>query len=232
MKMAGSMAPRTLPWHSLPSSPPVPHPGPSRDGISSPFHNHSHPFRDPQPFSPPAPSNGLRSSTLMRRRSRPLADTHIPRPMNAPSDHPSLATAGGHNPLPGMIESRQPPWRPSADDAPASAAASSLQPGEQSAEDPTPSAAASRVQPGHLSAEEITASAAASAAGSTAAPCHSSHATSCPSGRARSGPGDEDEDAEGRDAATAVHASARHMTEQRERERLLQDDACALYGER
>ncbi|KAK9865441.1 hypothetical protein WJX84_000186 [Apatococcus fuscideae] len=128
MKMAGSMAPRTLPWHSLPSSPPVPHPGPSRDGISSPFQNHSHPFQDSQSFSPTAPSTGPRSSALMRKKSRPLANSHIPRPMNAPPDHPSLT--------------------------------------------------------------------------------------------------------KGRDAATAVHASARRMTEQRERERLLQEDACALYGER
>ncbi len=38
--------------------------------------------------------------------------------------------------------------------------------------------------------------------------------------------------AESRDAARAVHASAQRMTERQQRERLLQEDACALYGER
>ena len=222
MKMAGSMAPRTLPWHSLPSSPPVPHPGPSRDRVPSPFHNHSHPFRESQPVSTPAPSSSARNSTLMRKRSRPLADSHIPRPLNAPPDHPSLAGVGSHTPLPSMANAR-------------------LKPGSTSAEEAQPSAAMAPKQPGNsLSADEITASAAASAAASrvqpaddtTAAPSHGSNALAGMPEDGSSNHGDADEDMESRDAATAVHASARHMREQRERERLLQEDACALYGER
>ena len=220
--MAGSMAPRSLPWHSLPPSPPFPHPGPSRDGFASPHAPHSHQHRDPQqPFS--APSAGIRTAspkpTMARSRSRPLSDAHRlravnamnshhadqPVPLNAPPDHPSQAASGRRNPL--VSESGPMQSQPSKNDP---GGFQSL-PGDASS-----------------AGQDTSAAAGASAAGeSQQAQDHGNR------GLGLGGPDGVSADvAESRDAARAVHASAQRMSEQRQRDRLLQEDACALYGER